>query len=179
MSRGFSRVLLVALPLLSACPKGPQAISDADKAALRAVEEKFTEGVLAKNWAAVAGLYAENATFMPPNEAARTGRAAIQAWMATFPPITAFKLTTQEVDGVGDLAYVRGTYELTVTPPGAPHPVTDHGKFLNVNRRMADGSWAYTNDMFNSDLPVAPPPAAKPKAPAKKPPPKKAPAKHK
>lgn len=168
MTRGFlARLLVVALPIFAACQKGAQPISDADKAALRAVEDKFAGGVLAKNWAEVAGLYATNATFMPPNEPALTGPAAIQAWMAAFPPVTAFKLTVQEVDGVGDLAYVRGTYDLTITPPGAPGPVTDHGKFLNVNRRMADGSWKYTNDIFNSDVPAAPPPAPAP-APAKR-----------
>jgi ketosteroid isomerase-like protein len=93
--------------------------------------------------------------------------------MASFPPLTTFKLTVQEVDGVGDLGYERGTYELAFTPPGASAPVTDHGKFLNVNRRNADGTWSLTNDTFNSDLPVAapPPPPGKPAA--------KAPAKHK
>lgn len=168
MSRhSFPRLLLLVVPLLAACMKPPPVpISDADKAALRAAHDKFAEQALAKNWAAVAGMYAENATVMPPNQAAVSGRAAIQTWLTAFPTTTAFKLTVDEVEGLGDLAYVRGTYDLTLTVPGAPGPVNDHGKYVDVNRRNADGTWSMTNDIWNSDLPAqAPPPA--PAAPAK------------
>ncbi len=162
----FPRLLLLVLPLLAACMKPPQPISDADKAALRAAHDKFAEQALAKNWSAIAGMYAENATVLPPNQAAVSGRAAIQAFFTSFPTTTAFKVTVDEVDGLGDLAYVRGTYDLTLTIPGAPGPVNDHGKYLDVDRRNADGTWSLTNDMWSSDLPAqAPPPA--PAAPAK------------
>ena len=57
---------------------------------------------------------------LPPNAPAVTGPAAIEAMFKTFPPITAFELRTEEVEGTGDLAYVRGRYTMTMSPPGAP-----------------------------------------------------------
>ena len=167
MPRAIPAVLLVAMPLLSGCQLGPKALSEADKAAIRAAEDRFTTEFLARNFAAVAGEYAVNATLLPPNEPAVTSRAAIQAWLATFPPTSAFKLTVQELDGQGDLAYDRGIYEMTITPSGAPAPISDHGKFVEVRRKGPDGSWSITNDIFNSDLPATPP------APAPAPPPAK------
>lgn len=164
--RSFTRMLFLASPLASGCMKPAQPMSDADKSAIRTAEDQFATQFLARNFGAVAGQYAVDATVMPPNEPAVTGRAAIQTWLGSFPATSAFKLTVQEVDGLGDLAYDRGTYEMTFTPPGAAAPVSDHGKFIEVRRKGADGSWSITDDIFNSDLPAAAPPAPAP-APAK------------
>ena len=56
-----------------------------------------------------------------------------------------------EIEGRGDLAYVRGTYTMTLHPDGAPEPVEDAGKYLEIRRKQSDGSWLYVADMFNSD----------------------------
>lgn len=63
-----------------------------------------------------------------------------------------------KVEGREDLAYVLGTYTMTMAPPGAPGPINDSGKFVTVLRRQADGRWLAAVDMFSSDLPAAPPP---------------------
>ena len=55
-----------------------------------------------------------------------------------------------------DLAYDRGTYSMTVTPPGAA-PIEDRGKYLTIYRKQADGSWKIARVMFNSDLPLPAP----------------------
>ena len=60
-----------------------------------------------------------------------------------------------EVGGSGDVAYVRGHYAITVTPPGATRPVSDTGKYVTVSRRQPDGTWPILADMFNSDKPPA------------------------
>jgi hypothetical protein len=71
-----------------------------------------------------------------------------------------------EIQGQGDLAYDRGTYSMTVTPPGLA-PIEDHGKYLSIWRKQADGSWKITHAMFNSDPPL--PTTQKPASSAKKP----------
>jgi len=157
MSRPAARSFLPLMSLLLGCQQAPSSLSDADKTALRATDQQFAQLALAKNWATLAGLYTADATMMPPNAATLKSRSAIQAWMTAYPPITAFTLEPQEIDGVGSLAYVRGTYTITVTPPGAPSPVEDHGKYLEILRKQADGSWHITNDIFNSDVPLPPP----------------------
>jgi ketosteroid isomerase-like protein len=106
-------------------------------------------------WAA---LFLDDAVVNPPNEPAVKGHAAIRAWLEKFPPITEFQLNNLKVEGRGDLAYVLGTYTMTIIPTGAPEPVKDSGKFVTVVRRQADGRWLVAVDMFSSDLPAAPPP---------------------
>ena len=39
-----------------------------------------------------------------------------------------------------------------LTIPGMP-PMDDHGKFVDVRKRQADGSWLYEWDMFNERAP--------------------------
>jgi ketosteroid isomerase-like protein len=148
---------LAVLWLAASCARGPTPLSEADKATIRANDEKFAQAVVAKNWPGLAAMYSTDAAFMPPNESVVQGRAAIQSWMSAFPPVTAFSLTPQQVDGQGNLAYVRGTYMMTVTPPGAPAPVEDHGKYIVIERKQPDGSWLITEDIFNSDVPLPAP----------------------
>ena len=128
-------------------------LPDKDVAAIRAQTAEFAKGLNTADFASVAGLYAETATFMPPNQPVVSGRAAIEAWMKGFPPVKEFLLQIVEVDGAGDIAYSRGTYSMTIAPPGAPTPVKDAGKYIEVRRRQKDGSWKIVADIFNSDLP--------------------------
>lgn len=79
MRRGFHVVVLGAL-LAGAqlsCAPAPSRLTEADVTAVRQVTEDFVKGVQGKNWAAVAGLYVEDATLMPPNPTAVKGRSAI------------------------------------------------------------------------------------------------------
>lgn len=129
------------------------ALSEKDKAAIRATSDTFVKGILAADFVSVSNLYAEGATFMPPNQAAVPGRPAILAWMKGFPPVKEFALKIVEIDGRGDVAYTRGEFSMAFTPPGAAGPVKDSGKFVEVRRREKDGSWKIAVDIFNSDLP--------------------------
>ena len=54
-------------------------------------------------------------------------------------------------DGHDDLAYVRGTYTMTLQPEGAPNAIEDTGKFLDIRKKQPDGSWVWTVDMYSSD----------------------------
>lgn len=44
------------------------------------------------------------------------GRAGIRHFLGQFPKITSFKTPLVEIDGNGDIAYTRGTYEVTMMP---------------------------------------------------------------
>ena len=96
-------------------------------------------------------MYTENAVFMPPHQPAVQGRAALRGWMASFPRVSRFSLTIDEIDGRADLAYVRGSYAMTLHPEGAPGPIDDVGKFIEIRKRQPDGSWLLAADIFNSD----------------------------
>jgi ketosteroid isomerase-like protein len=151
--------------VLSVGCQGPVGLSEADQTAIRQGVENYAKVANAKDWKAVAALYAEDATRLPPNQAAVQGRAAIQMWGEVFPPFSDFQLQILELEGRGDLAYCRGTYSMTVAPAGAA-PIEDRGKYMDIWRKQADGSWKILRDVWNSDLPLPAP--EKPAAPAKK-----------
>lgn len=64
-------------------------------------------------------------------------------------------LPSDDLDGRGDLAYVRGHYKPTASPKakgGAAR--SEEGKFVEVLKRQPDGTWRYAIDIFNSNLPA-------------------------
>ncbi len=107
-------------------------------AAIRANLDTFAQAILAADWAALTALYTEGAVFMAPNQPALEGRAAIRAWLEPLPPIVQYEPTIVEIDGRGDLAFVRGTYSETYTVEGAPEPIHDTGKY--VRRDLAEAA---------------------------------------
>ena len=131
-------------------------LSEADRTAIRQADETDMKMTNAKDWKGDLALYSEDAILLPPNQAAVQGKAAIQAWDEAFPPFSNFQEQSLEIEGQGDLAYDRGTYSMTVTPAGAA-PIEDHGKYLTIWRKQADGSWKISRVMFNSDLPLPAP----------------------
>jgi uncharacterized protein (TIGR02246 family) len=148
--------VLAALTISAACRPQAVPISSADQQALRAATDSFAQRVRRADYRAAAALYATDAQFMPPNQRAVVGRDNILKWMNAFPPIKSFELVVDEVDGNGDVAYLRGRYMMTFSPPGAKSPVSDTGKYLVVHRRQADGSWPLVADIFNSNKAQAP-----------------------
>ena len=140
-----------------ACQPAPAKLSEADIAALRAGVDSIEAQILSNRDSAAAAHYTETAVFMVPNLPAVEGRAAIRAWFAGGPPLTSFTLTPVEIDGSGDLAYVRGTWTLAIAAAGRTPAIEDHGKFLEVRRKQADGSWLMVADIFNSDVPLPTP----------------------
>ena len=131
----------------------PKGLTEADLKNIDEMTEIAMNAAVAGDFAAWAAVFLEDAIMNPPNEPAVKGRAAIQSWMGKLPPIKEFKLTNEKVEGRDDLAYVLGTYTMTMTIPDVPNPVTDSGKFVTILRKQPDGRWLCAVDMFSSDLP--------------------------
>ncbi len=155
ISRGLLGVLALAAAIVLSAPTflSAQGLAGADLEAQKGISSAFVRNVLARDWDAVAAMYAEDAILCPPNQPAVKGRAAIRAWLSNFPPVTAFTATDVRIDGHGDLAYGHGTFEITLTPPGAAAPIKDRGKYLDVRKKQKDGRWLYVMDFWSSDLP--------------------------
>lgn len=155
----MSRRTLVPIMLagvLTACQQAvPAGLSDADKAAIKAVTDSAVAVAETKDFAAYTALYyATDAVLLPSNGAPVTGRDAITALLQTFPPIANLRFEQLEIDGSGDLAYVYGTYAMDLTLPGASAPVRDEGKYIEIWRRQADGSWKVIRDISNTSMPL-------------------------
>jgi len=153
--------LALAVSLGSACRPAPgdsgAPLAAADLAAIRATDSAFTTAMGAGDAAGVAALYLPDARLLPPNAPRIEGREAIQRFWGGFVDAYQLKITvtSDEVEGRGDLAYARGRFTLDATPKAAgAAPLHDEGKFLVVLRRQPDGSWRYVVDMYSSDLPA-------------------------
>lgn len=130
------------------------ALSAADLTAIRSANEAYRTTCLAQAWSKWANLFTTDAIMMPPNSAAITGRAALEAWIRAFPPVREFQNPIAEIDGSGSLAIVRGTFALVMTPPNAPEQ-RDAGKWTCTLRKQADGTWKFHRCIFNSDMPLS------------------------
>ncbi len=125
--------------------------------ALSKMAADFGNDVTAGNAAKVAMRYTADATFMPPNEPAVQGRSNIQAWFQKQMDggEAALKLQPRESRISGDLAFEAGTYTLSMKPKSG-QPMTDTGKYMIVMKKEG-ADWKISHDIFNSDMPAAPP----------------------
>ena len=146
---------LLALTSTVCQPPARQAgpVSEDDVGAIEVIIQEYVQAILAKDLNAWTGLWTEDAVMMPPNSPALEGREAIiRDWMAGPTP-TEFVLDVIDIDGRGDVVYVRGTYSITMTVTGLPEPVRDDGKYLSILKKQPDGTWLFAVDTWNSDLP--------------------------
>lgn len=151
-----TKSLLAAAAVLALSATGcypATTLTDEDLAAIAALGQAYNEAVLAGDAAAIAAMYTEDATEMPPHMVARQGRAAIQQAYEGMPLMTTFTMASSQVEGFGDLAYDRGTWTATMEMEGM-EPYQDAGKYLVVCEKQADGSWLMKVAMWNSDTPL-------------------------
>lgn len=144
--------LFVVAALVTGCAESKK-FTKADETKIRAALDEWQRALTAKEWGKVAALYTEDAVLMPTHARTIVGRKGIESFLTGFPPMEGFTITVDEVRGDGDLAYVRGTYAMRLLIPGAPEPIPEVGKFIEVRVR-GDGSWPISRDIFNSDLPM-------------------------
>lgn len=138
-------------PKKAAKPAAAKSTDAAD--AIRRLDAEFMKAANARNAGAlVKAFYARDAVLMPPNHPLVEGPAAIQGFLQGLIDggFTGIKLETTTVAGAGDLAYGRGRYSLSMSPPGGA-PVQDEGKYVVVYRRQPNGAWRAVADIFNSD----------------------------
>jgi uncharacterized protein (TIGR02246 family) len=112
--------------------------------------EAFTKAALSSNWKTVASLYAEDAVLYTPGEAAVKGRAAIEACLAAAPAMANFTLRNTRVEGRDDIAYIQGTYVMTLASRDGSAPVQTSGYYLEIRRRQPDGRWLIVVQMLSA-----------------------------
>ena len=133
---------IVVFPAAAADEKAEQAVRDAD--------EQWSRAAVAKDLDRTVSFYAKDALVLPPNRPAVTTRDGIRnLWKGFLDSLTEISWTTTRVETArsGDIAYLTGTYQMTMKDG-----TKDRGKFLDVWKKQADGSWKVAVDMVNSDL---------------------------
>jgi len=128
----------------------------AARTAIEAANAQMAAHMNAERYDSAAMAYAEDARALPPNMVADVGRAAILKSLQRMAGMKGtISFTTTSVAANGPLAVEAGTYSFTFTPPGAPAPVTDNGKYMAHWHKMGD-NWMIVENIWNSDLPPMP-----------------------
>jgi uncharacterized protein (TIGR02246 family) len=156
LSRFTGLLIVVALSMvMQGCAStGAQGFAQGDEDAQRAITSTWQRDVNAKNWKGVAAAYTKDAVLMPPNGPNVQGRENIEQFFANFPPVSDMKLALVEIERRDDIAFVRGVYSMNITLPDGS-TVRDSGKYVELRKKQADGTWQISHDMFNSDLPAS------------------------
>src|SRR6266571_3260986 len=162
-TRLFLSGCIALLSFATVCLSSAADSKSAIEKALRDADAQWSAAAGAKDVDKTVSYYAADAIVMPPNASSATTKEAIRsAWkeMLTTPGAAiSWKASKVEVAKAGDLAYVSGTYEETMTDASGK-PAKDRGKYVEIFKKQADGIWKVIVDIWNSDLP-APAPSEK------------------
>jgi ketosteroid isomerase-like protein len=151
----------IALVLLAAGCESPATADTraADERTLRDLDARWSRTAGAKDLDGAVAFYSDEAVLLPPNDKIAADKASIRAsWAGLLGAADSisWQVDRIEVARSGDLAYLSGTYALTLKVPQGK-PIADRGKFLEVWTRQPGGQWKAVADTYNSDLPASAP----------------------
>jgi uncharacterized protein (TIGR02246 family) len=152
---------LVIMGLAVGCqeplPPSPPDTRAADESAIREADAAWSKAWAAKDLEGSLSFFADDGVMLPDNGPILTGKESIRKFVSELMANPGFAGSWQaskvEASRGGDLAYVVGTYQLTLNDPKGK-PVIDRGKYLTVWKKQLDGTWKALVDTANSDLPV-------------------------
>ena len=122
---------------------------------LDGMSKTFEDGIRKGDVAALGAMYAEDGAILPPNHARVQGREGIAAYFKEMTDAgLSLKLTPMDSWVEGNLGARSGSYIVL----DKEQKELDHGKWMEVWRKGADGKWLLVRDMWNSDDPPPPPP---------------------
>lgn len=122
---------------------------------LRDLDAQWAKAAAAKDVTQTIAYYSDDAIVLPPNATSAATKEAIRnVWKDMFASpslVISWQPTRVQVGKSGEMAWVRGTYELTMNDASGK-PIDDRGKYLEVWEKQTDGNWKCAADMWNSDL---------------------------
>ncbi len=122
---------------------------------LRDLDAQWAKAAAAKDVEQTIGYYSDDAIVLPPNATGAATKEAIRnVWKDMFASpslVISWQPTRVQVGKSGEMAWVRGRYELTMNDASGK-PIDDRGKYLEVWEKQTDGNWKCAADMWNSDL---------------------------
>jgi ketosteroid isomerase-like protein len=154
-------MLGLAMVACRPAPHSPAGLSEADRAAIMAQRATFVQALNAGDAAKAVEIFAPDAAVLMGNAPAIHGKAAIEEFYAGLPPLGDFKVFGEQFESGGDLVAIRGAQSVNRMPPGATVAVADTGKYVEIWKKQADGTWKLLWDIGNSDRAPVPPPPAK------------------
>ena len=151
-ARNFSQSEPVSISQSSSSPsEKPSGVEQL----LRDLDAQWAKAAAAKDVEQTIAYYSDDAIVLPPNATSAATKEAIRnVWkdmLASPSLVISWQPTRVQVGKSGEMAWVRGTYELTMNDASGK-PIDDRGKYLEVWEKQTDGNWKCAADMWNSDL---------------------------
>ncbi len=124
---------------------------------LAQMNKDFVKALNAKDAAAAAACYDENAKILPPNEAVVEGRVSIQKYWqdAIDGGVTDGAVISIATSSSGDFGYEEGRYSLNIHQPDGTI-VPEHGKYIEILKKEKDGKWLSIYGIWNADTLTTP-----------------------
>ena len=118
---------------------------------LRELIRRYDRALNEGNAEAIAGLFADDAVMMPPNEPVITGRAAILTRHASLFDTVSLRHSLQSDERVvaDPWAFDRGTYDMAVIPFREGQSWQEKGNYVTIFKKQADGTWKIQSDIWN------------------------------
>jgi len=144
-------IALCALLLaISACSQ-QSSPPTSDSSVITSRSDAWEAGLNAGDLDAFVDLYTSDARILAPNREMASGADAIRAeFGAMIDAGLRVNLTSIEAEVSGNMGHNVGTYKLM-----DGDTVADSGKFIETWQRGDDGQWRISNDIYNSDRPIA------------------------
>jgi ketosteroid isomerase-like protein len=106
--------------------------------------------------------YSEDAILFPPNAKSIIGREAIIVFYQNYPPMSDFNQEIDEMEVLGDYAYLRVNWSIPVKQTGLNPSYIDTGVIFCIMRKLNDGNWKIWREIWNSDISVPNTPTSNP-----------------
>ena len=133
----------------SAAVTGPDPV-----AAVKDADMKWSKAAQTHDLATLFTFYADDATVLPAGAELLTNKPSVQKyWTEQLTPGVDVSWTPMYVEAstAGDMVYVVGSYSMTTkVVKGKGNASSDHGKYMAVWKKQADGSWKAEADTWNS-----------------------------
>ena len=127
-----------------------------DERAIRAIDSVFVDAWLRDDTTAVMNTLAPDAVLMPAGQGVLATPSAIQSFWwpsdGSRTRILTFQRTIDELNGDGDIAWMRRSDSLTFTyaKGGTTNTLVSRSMSLAVLQRQADGAWRFSRVMWGT-----------------------------
>ena len=129
---------------------------------IKAIHKREDEFLAAHSFydgAKLADFYTDDALLIPPNEPIVHGKKAIAEWYENefkkAPPIENPKVTLEDIEICGNMAFIRGDFILKFEGQITDKPIIQNLRFISIWQRQSDDTWKFYCDIWNTNTPPA------------------------
>ena len=130
--------------------------NEADLGAIDRLRDSHVAALNVGDAGAWVALFADDGIQMPPNGPANIGKPMIASWchglLSQFR--VQFALSVDEVRILGEWAFERGGYTISLSPATGGSPMRETGKYITIYERQPAETWRMARDIWNSSNPA-------------------------